>query len=476
MLKKVLFLICLGGLIAGCTNPAGSTVPVLLFPEEGSLHEESLILDWEDVAGATLYTVEFSTKSDFSEIYSSYTTGDSAFNLEDCYLNKRQFWWRVSATSSSSKTSDPSEIRSFFLYRPAYSHEKFSLTYPVDTTIETTLPGFEWTRNRYDTDQLNYVYWLEISKNKDFSSSLKYKQNNGLTFQLTEPLENDTTYYWRVFNYIEAIEGNEVEFPQTNLIGTGTGKFHVDINAGIEIIDYSYDEVEITFSSFPSTISNSCIEVLSATASQEVDSYSWYLDGMLLPDETGAKITINGQEISEGIHQLALVITCGDSIESKEISFIKDTEPCPAGASYENSNETITNLYYGTTTSTNITVAREFDCPIQKIRVKVNITHYRCEYLDIYLIAPDGTEITLSSGNGNWGDHFRDTEFDDEAALSVISGSPPFAGSYQPEGSLAALKDKAVSGVWTLKVVNDYNYYTYDQLAYLNSWTLMLDY
>ena len=45
-----------------------------------------------------------------------------------------------------------------------------------------------------------------------------------------------------------------------------------------------------------------------------------------------------------------------------------------------------------------------------------NITHTYNSDLDIFLIAPNGTRVELSTDNGTSGDNFIDTIFDDAAA------------------------------------------------------------
>ncbi|MBN1660382.1 MAG: proprotein convertase P-domain-containing protein [Anaerolineae bacterium] len=75
--------------------------------------------------------------------------------------------------------------------------------------------------------------------------------------------------------------------------------------------------------------------------------------------------------------------------------------------------------------------------------------------LDIYLRHPDATEVELSTDNGSSGDNYTNTRFDDEAATPITSGSAPFTGSFQPEGSLATLDGKVANGTWTLRIYDD---------------------
>jgi len=73
------------------------------------------------------------------------------------------------------------------------------------------------------------------------------------------------------------------------------------------------------------------------------------------------------------------------------------------------------------------------------VNVRLDITHTYDQDLAVFLIAPDGTMIELSTQNGGSGENYSDTIFDDEAATAITAGTAPFTGSYQPESPLAAL-------------------------------------
>ena len=129
----------------------------------------------------------------------------------------------------------------------------------------------------------------------------------------------------------------------------------------------------------------------------------------------------------------------------------------------------------GTIDSTN-TVAG-FVGPVKKVAVSLWLTHGVASDLSLTLISPDGVAIDLSSGNGagaNFGSSCSPdgnrTTFDDTAATAITAGTPPFAGSFRPEGSLAALIGGTANGQWRLRV-NDANGGT---LGTLRCWSLFL--
>src|SRR5262249_17885167 len=132
----------------------------------------------------------------------------------------------------------------------------------------------------------------------------------------------------------------------------------------------------------------------------------------------------------------------------------------------------------GTIESTNVVAG--FATPITKVAVSLWLTHPVDSDLNISLIAPDGTIIDLSSGNGagaNFGsacspDASR-TTFDDGAGTSITAGSPPFVGSFRPESSLAVLNGLSgpgANGNWRLRVTDNFG----GSVGALRCWSLFL--
>jgi subtilisin-like proprotein convertase family protein len=105
---------------------------------------------------------------------------------------------------------------------------------------------------------------------------------------------------------------------------------------------------------------------------------------------------------------------------------------------------------------------------IASLKVQLNITYPLDNDLTIDLIAPNGTDVPLSNFEGT-GANFQNTTFDDGAATPIWDGNSPFAGSYHPEGSLAALAGTNAQGTWQLQVV-DWG----ASSGTLNSWSLIV--
>jgi len=105
------------------------------------------------------------------------------------------------------------------------------------------------------------------------------------------------------------------------------------------------------------------------------------------------------------------------------------------------------------------------------VDVQLDITHTWVADLELWLQAPDGTLVELSTANGGAGDDYAGTVFDDEAGVAITAGAAPFTGAFQPEGSLADFDGLDAAGTWSLLVTD--TFVAADD-GTLNSWSLTL--
>ncbi|MGJ8550636.1 proprotein convertase P-domain-containing protein [Winogradskyella wichelsiae] len=104
-------------------------------------------------------------------------------------------------------------------------------------------------------------------------------------------------------------------------------------------------------------------------------------------------------------------------------------------------------------------------------QVDIDITHTWSGDVNVTLIAPDGTEVNLTDGNGSSGDNYTATEFRDDAAGSITAGTAPFTGPFQPEEALATFNGVDADGIWTLSVCDSAN----GDVGTFNSWSITFD-
>lgn len=111
----------------------------------------------------------------------------------------------------------------------------------------------------------------------------------------------------------------------------------------------------------------------------------------------------------------------------------------------------------GTVTESSINITDDLN--ISDIDVTLSLNHTFDGDLEIKLVGPDNTEVILSDRNGAGGDNYSNTVFDDDASLSIGSGSAPFEGSFVPDGDLNDFNGLSSLGIWKLVITDtaDFN-------------------
>ena len=110
------------------------------------------------------------------------------------------------------------------------------------------------------------------------------------------------------------------------------------------------------------------------------------------------------------------------------------------------------------------------DFIVNDVNVIVNLDHTFDGDLELKLRGPNNAEVVLSARNGGGGENYTNTTFDDEATQTIASGSPPFTGSFQPDGNLADFDGVQSIGDWTLVITDNANV----DGGTLLDWTLQL--
>jgi subtilisin-like proprotein convertase family protein len=100
------------------------------------------------------------------------------------------------------------------------------------------------------------------------------------------------------------------------------------------------------------------------------------------------------------------------------------------------------------------------------LTVSLRITHPNDGDLQINLANDDGRAVAIVNQEGGTGDNFGDgattcagnlTVLDDLAAVEIVDATPPYAGTFQPEGALSNfvsgnLAPDTAEGTWSLDV------------------------
>jgi cysteine-rich repeat protein len=116
---------------------------------------------------------------------------------------------------------------------------------------------------------------------------------------------------------------------------------------------------------------------------------------------------------------------------------------------------------------------------IVDVDLTVDITHPQSDQLDVFLVSPSGTTITLTTDNGGANDDvFAGATFDDQVTGTpsapcvrnfVYTDKVP-TGAIQPEEAMGAVVGEPASGPWALVVVDDSG----GQTGILHGWSLTI--
>ncbi|MFY8035026.1 MAG: M12 family metallo-peptidase, partial [Flexibacteraceae bacterium] len=91
------------------------------------------------------------------------------------------------------------------------------------------------------------------------------------------------------------------------------------------------------------------------------------------------------------------------------------------------------------------------------IVIAVNLLHTYLGDLNVNLISPTGTRITLFNRQGSNNDNLTNTRFSNFLGSSLSTGTAPYNGIFTPTNSLATYVNQNISGNWTLEIVDNAN-------------------
>jgi subtilisin-like proprotein convertase family protein len=134
------------------------------------------------------------------------------------------------------------------------------------------------------------------------------------------------------------------------------------------------------------------------------------------------------------------------------------------GSSITDFNTTISNA------NSTLTGTIGVDYVIKKVTIDIN--HTFTADLDIFIEAPDGTTLELTTDNGLSSNDFTNTRFQDGGA-DITLDEGPFSFVYEPEGGTFAstFNNVDVNGDWTLQVSDDF----FGDEGTLNNFTITFD-
>jgi subtilisin-like proprotein convertase family protein len=90
-------------------------------------------------------------------------------------------------------------------------------------------------------------------------------------------------------------------------------------------------------------------------------------------------------------------------------------------------------------------------------QVCLTAVHTWISDFDIWLVAPDGTTVLITSAVGGDSDHYTNTCFRHDASTPIAAGSPPYTGTFRPQGQMGRVNNgQDGNGIWKLRIRDTY--------------------
>ena len=170
------------------TDDGSLTIPVLTSPANNVVDVTiNPTLNWNSVANATGYTIQYSFNSDMSDPIQN-TSSSTSKSLSG--LNyETQYYWRVKATNGDIE-SDWSDVWNFTTR--SNTLDAPTLSSPANNALNVDVnPVLNWNNVAYATE-----YTLQYSINNDLTDAVSFTTSN--LSQSISSLNYETSYYWRV--------------------------------------------------------------------------------------------------------------------------------------------------------------------------------------------------------------------------------------------------------------------------------------
>ena len=180
-----------------------SYIPVLLTPVDGaSPLFNRPVFDWQDVPGATSYTIQIGRDPGFGTLVGAYTVTTSTYTPTSDLPADSTLYWRVkiNKTGVANPWSDP------FSLRTANPPSVPVLVTPPNNALTTNYkPLLDWNNSVLPPVSLSSEhYQVQVAANSGFTSPVIDKTIVGLTnsqYTPTTALAPNTTWYWHVRAY-----------------------------------------------------------------------------------------------------------------------------------------------------------------------------------------------------------------------------------------------------------------------------------
>ncbi|MGB0982835.1 MAG: choice-of-anchor L domain-containing protein [Saprospiraceae bacterium] len=131
--------------------------------------------------------------------------------------------------------------------------------------------------------------------------------------------------------------------------------------------------------------------------------------------------------------------------------------PLPLGAKYVNDTIKVITDVVPTSSYIDVNGLPMFNVQAGTIdSVCIDANHIWMDDMDVYLIAPDGKFLELTTDNGGFNPPgYVSTCFTPTATTPITAGAPPYTGAFLPEEPFSKLYGSPVNGKWQLRIIDD---------------------
>jgi len=91
---------------------------------------------------------------------------------------------------------------------------------------------------------------------------------------------------------------------------------------------------------------------------------------------------------------------------------------------------------------------------VMKATVNLTLYHQNDGDLILQVQVPGLAATNLSQRNGQGGQNYINTTFDDDASVPITQGTPPFTGTFKPQSSLSAFVGIPLTNTWILRITD----------------------
>jgi hypothetical protein len=177
--------------------------PTLTLPLDGNdLLNNRPTFDWDDMPGATSYTLQISRNNTFTFLVGTFLVTPSTYTPTVALPANLTLYWRVQSRGANG----PSAWSTVRTVNTANPPSVPLLVAPLTNSLTTDYtPRLDWAQSTYPTSTTFEHYELWLDDNAAFSSpymaDIAGLANHEYTIPDPDALNPNTTYYWRIRTY-----------------------------------------------------------------------------------------------------------------------------------------------------------------------------------------------------------------------------------------------------------------------------------